>query len=151
MARFKDKRGKLVYETQHIFAYHFNHQQAETIKRNHSASEITFSTKPPTIEAQVQFFQAENPQYANIITKNLYDDLIGNIALQLFNPFKSIQSIKKWLTTEINSIFWHDISKRLSPQINLNDINMLISHGKQRLKAERKNYFIYLITSIFKQ
>lgn len=93
----------------------------------------------------------ENPQYANIITKNLYDDLIGNIALQLFNPFKSIQSIKKWLTTEINSIFWHDISKRLSPQINLNDINMLISHGKQRLKAERKNYFIYLITSIFKQ
>lgn len=66
LARFKDKRGKLVYETQHIFAYHLNLQHAETIKRNHSTSEITFSTEPPTIEAQVQFFQAENPQYADL-------------------------------------------------------------------------------------
>ena len=93
----------------------------------------------------------ENPQYDNVITKNLYDDLIENIALQLFNPFKSIKRIKKWLTTEINSVFWHEISKRFPQKANLTDINTLISCGKQRLKKERKNYFIYLIISIFKQ
>lgn len=93
----------------------------------------------------------ENPQYANIITKNLYDDLIENIALQLFNPFKSTQGIKKWLATEITSTFWHEISKRFPQKANITDINTLISCGKQRLKEERKNYLIYLIISIFKQ
>ena len=66
LARFKDKRGKLVYETQHIFAYHLVDKQAEKIKRDYSPSEVTFSLQPPTIEEQVQFFQAENQQYANL-------------------------------------------------------------------------------------